>query len=573
MKFRIGFLPLAGMLASSALAQDAKVISLTDVAAPVPTVSSVSGYTGPLPPGGTAVGAARDIPQMPGFPVTTPSHPNFAPIRGAVLVDLDGDRDLEILAASTAGALHAWHHNGQPVAGFPVNMMETPQYAPSVGELDGDDDPEIVQLTRGFSSGGWMYALDHQGRVLPGFPIQGYFQSCPTLYDLDGDRRMEIIVGERVWPVGYLRIFRGDGTQWGGNWPVTLDHVPAATVSVGDVDKDGQPEIFAVSYNSMYLLETDGTSVPGWPRQIASANFSYQSAALADLDGDRDLEIVVGAHRDAAGCYLFHHTGALLPGWPKLLGTWTYCPPTVTDLDGDRQFEILDGRAGVFGGRSAAFWAWNVAGQVRPGFPIYADLGGGSEGPLTVADIDGDGRLEIFADYNITQGGQGFLFGVDADGNSLPDFPLRPLGFTYMNGATIGDVDNDGDYELAVISRDGGMNVNLYTLPQRYRATGVDWKIYHGRLGRGGLFPAEGGGGGGEPCGERATLSTKCKSGGAKVIASLKRADANTDVTFTVDGGDPIERNTGNKGKAKAKWTGLPRGEHTVDVCDLVDGC
>lgn len=83
------------------------------------------------------------------------------------------------------------------------------------------------------------------------------------------------------------------------------------------------------------------------------------------------------------------------------------------------------------------------------------------------------------------------------------------------------------------------------------------------------LLPLEGG----EPCGQRATLNAKCKGGGSKVIASLKRADANTDVTFTVDNGDPINRNTGRKGKAKAKWSGLDRGGHTVNVCDLEDRC
>jgi len=116
--------------------------------------------------------------------------------------------------------------------------------------------------------------------------------------------------------------------------------------------------------------------------------------------------------------------------------------------------------------------------------------GGGSEGPLTVADIDGDGVNEIFADHNIAEGGLGYLLGVDANGQDLPGFPLRPTGFTYMNGATIGDVDGDGDYELGVLSyEDYVVHVNLYDLPGHYRASSRDWKVYHARNHRGGLYP------------------------------------------------------------------------------------
>jgi hypothetical protein len=202
----------------------------------------------------------------------------------------------------------------------------------------------------------------------------------------------------------------------------------------------------------------------------------------------------VGAHQSAAGCYVFHHDGTGFPGWPKMLGTWTYCPPTVTDLEGDGELEILDGRAGYIGGYSNCFWAWTSSGVTKPGFPYAQTHGGGSEGPLTVADINGDGLMEIFADHNMmeTETQQGWLFGVDAYGDDLPGFPLRPQGFTYMNGATVGDVDGDGDYELGVVSYyDYDVDVNLYDLPGVYSTTGRDWKVYHGRNCRGGRYPAE----------------------------------------------------------------------------------
>ncbi len=466
-------------------------MTVTDAASPRPGMTVISKYLGPLPPERSARGL---IPQMPGFPTSMGGSASFSPLRGLVFADLNGDGYLEIITSSTDNRIYAWDYTGTPMPGFPVNTIAMPQYAPSVADLDGDGDLEIVQFTRGATSGGRLYVLDHMGNVLPGFPLSvnnNNLANCPTLYDLDGDGVMEIIAGERDWPLGYLHIFRIDGSEWGGNWPVALDHVPTGSAAVGDVDADGDVEIFYMSFDSMYLLELDGTILPGWPKQIANAQFSYQSAALADLDGDADLEIVAGAHGNASGCYVYHHDGTLLPGWPKLVDTWTYCPPTVTDLEGDGELEILDGRAGYLSGNSACFWAWDTSGVVKPGFPYMSSHGGGSDGPLTVADINGDGFMEIFADHNVTIGDDGFLFGVDALGNDLPGFPLRPLGFTYMNGATIGDVDGDGDYELGVLSSHAdGVDVNLYDLPGDYQPSCVDWKVYHARNRRGGLFGA-----------------------------------------------------------------------------------
>jgi len=74
-------------------------------------------------------------------------------------------------------------------------------------------------------------------------------------------------------------------------------------------------------------------------------------------------------------------------------------------------------------------------------------------------------------------------------------------------------------------------------------------------------------------CGDKAKLKAVCKQGGTKVAGKLKKADANTAVTFRLDGGQAIQAVTNNQGKAKAKWRNQEAGPHSVTVCDLEKRC
>ncbi|MFH1998574.1 MAG: VCBS repeat-containing protein [Planctomycetota bacterium] len=360
-----------------AQAQSAKVLIIHDEATPADSRYEIGDVCEPVPEPGKA---GMVIPQMEGWPKRLGCHPAYYPLRGLVFADLNQDGAKEIIMSGTDSLIYAWDYTGVPVPGFPVETEGICLNPPSVADLDNDGYMEIVQLTRGVLDGGRLYILDHCGSPLPGFPKSlnnNNLAGSATLVDLDNDGFLEIIVSERAIPIGYLHIFEIDGTEWDNGWPVTLDNIPTGTAAVGDIDADGALEIVYLSYTSVYVLETSGAVVAGWPRHITDTCFSYQSPALADLDHDGDLEIVLSAHKSAAGCYVFHHDGTPMPGWPQLLDTWTYCPPTITDLEGDGELEILAGRAGNNSPTSPCFWAWNNSGAVKEGFPYASQHGGG----------------------------------------------------------------------------------------------------------------------------------------------------------------------------------------------------
>lgn len=464
---------------------------MSDAAAPVPGESIVTQVPerGPV----STPNALTPTP-LPGWPKSVTTSFNFATTRGLCFADLDGDGKQEIIRGycnrdNSSGTIYVWRHDGTVQPGWPQTTIGMAQYVPTVADLDGDGRSEIVVTTRGFTRGGRLYVFSDDGKVLPGWPkslSNNNVSQTATCADLDGDGKLEIIALERSYPTGRVHVFRADGSAFPGSWPVSLDHVPATGSTVADVDLDGKPEIVVGSYNSLYCFQADGSLEAGWPYAMFTkhaANFSYQSPAVADLRGDGKLEIVVCTHKAGSGAYMFDAAGKLLSGWPQSFGgTWSYCPPTLVDINGDGKLDIVAGRDSQIRSK-AAFYAWQADGTSIPGFPVAKF--GGAQAPLTVADIDGNGSFELFTDSSYMNANQGFLHCYDDKGQPVAGFPLRTPGFTYMNGATLGDVDGDGDLEMGVIVRNRSQTsgtgtdvIYLYELPGPTVAPEVLWKGY-----------------------------------------------------------------------------------------------
>jgi len=455
--------------------------------------------------------------QMPGFPIEFPFDNLFsAPwnMRGLVFADLGGAPGLEVIYSyqnrfppqASEGFVAVWDQSGQEVAGFPVTTIGGAFFAPSVGDLDNDGTQEIVQVTVDEAYQARIYVIEHDGTVRPGFPVIAGTASIAdgaTLYDLDGDSMLEVVyISDQ-----HAHVFEADGSEWTSGWPVPLTEAAHGTPAVGDVDRDGRPEIFLTEWNRMHLLDVDGNELPGWPLMIDGARFAVlSSAALADLDDDRDLEIVVPALKyesltDArTEMYVFQHDGTIVPGWPQQERIEnTECSPIVTDLEGDGTPEILIGSELItvevdplITVHNARIHAWDAAGNIKSGFPWTTDHYTSAVTMLTVADMDGNGSMEIFADAGLDEDGLGFVFGLDAEGHELSGFPLRPAGETTLNGAVLGDVDLDGDLELGAVSfTSSGANlsvfVNVYDLAGAYLKWLREWPTFHSRNQRGGM--------------------------------------------------------------------------------------
>ncbi len=178
---------------------------------------------------------------------------------------------------------------------------------------------------------------------------------------------------------------------------------------------------------------------PGWP--VAGGGDFVSSPVLASLDDDpRTLEVVVGC--DDGKLYAWTADGDTLPGsWPVHLGSAVGSSPAAGNITGDYRAEIVVGCAD--GSLYALDHTGKVLWSVVVGEPVNTTP--------ALADLDGDGLLDIVI------GGMGSsttprVLALDGDGGDMPGaWPLKLTG-TSITSASVGDVNDDGGLEIAVIT-------------------------------------------------------------------------------------------------------------------------
>jgi len=384
--------------------------------------------------------------------------------------------------------------------------------------------------------GGWFYVYNNSrwdyfvnvfnldGTTLPGWPKQflGFIwynpiwnELVPTLADLDGDGTLEVI----VFYAQEVFVFDNNGENVTG-WPQKVE--PSEWIyglAVGDVDNDTENEI-VISYKTdvdrhdaigIRIFSHDGGIENEWKTDLGG-NFLQDSIAhtlqpsLGDLDGDNDLEIFVNLiTRDGPGTsapgqlefYSWHHNGQEVEGWPRVFTEGDLPPdypeldsyfkgmssPSLGDLDGDGKLELS---AGVWIGIDwdnmtdlTGLFVLDDDGKDLSGWPkvklAEEDLSVSDERPPLLADVDGDGDLEIIA---VPKYGSRILPYLNAwhhDGSDVDGWPLQLYGG--LLSPAIGDVDSDGDIDMLYVESISSI-VYGFDLSGGYDFTSLAWPMY-----------------------------------------------------------------------------------------------
>lgn len=201
--------------------------------------------------------------------------------------------------------------------------------------------------------------------------------------------------------------------------PASWDESWLASPAVVDLDGDGDREIVAARHSVLYAWDHEGAMLwrAAWGRSASDpddhgATRMWASPAIGDFDADGDLEIAVGSDADGGGTNVavYDDQGELLPGWPVHFGGSDEVRSiTAGDLDGDGGFEIVVNKTNS----GPATAVYQLDGTLRAGWPQVDSATcdppapaepcwdfGGYDQNIGLADMDGDGFLDVVSTYD-----------------------------------------------------------------------------------------------------------------------------------------------------------------------------
>ena len=324
-------------------------------------------------------------------------------------IDADGEAEIVVVREYASALLGDGDYTVAAYAIDGTELWESPHYigldfdwatAPNIRDMDKDGHPEVIagrvilHGADGTQRGKGVFGRGSYGVAsVLGASISE--SSVPAVVDIDLDGVDEVIVGNAA--------YSPDGVPL--RWDTSQED---AMIAIADFDSDPEGEIVGVSYNTIRLMDTDGSVIWG-PTEIPGANI-LAPPALADLDGDGVPEIVTAGGNTLV---VLHGDGSIF--WQASVTDESGATgASFFDFEGDGVLDVVyidEVAMTVYDGQTGGIKFLDTSHQSNTMMDYP-----------TVADVDADGQAEIVVCSN------GFVPALTVYGDQDQSWrPARPL--------------------------------------------------------------------------------------------------------------------------------------------------
>ncbi|MEM7348598.1 MAG: VCBS repeat-containing protein [Chloroflexota bacterium] len=365
------------------------------------------------------------------------------------LADLDGDNDLDVVIGASDGLLHFFQNNNsayeeQTGENNPFNGLTVLGGTPALADIDNDGDFDAIVggingLLQYFENTGIAAAPQYQPRTGSDNPfnaVNEQSRSTPALFDFDSDGDLDLVLG-RGGPID--------------------DNNNGSLVYYENTGNSVVPEyIKRNSIDSRYPFNGPGITCGSTSNPINLIDVGDDSApALADIDGDGDIDVLVGAgpslnptcdarngrltyyENQCDDCNLSFEERLTADNPFNDINISSFSRPAFGDTDNDGDFDV------VVSTPQGLFYFENTSNAARPVYTPrtgadnpFSELTGTAGKGVALADFDGDAKIDL-AIVNDDGGTLGLSYFKNIGTAEAPAYSSQgdPTPFTTVNAA------------------------------------------------------------------------------------------------------------------------------------------
>jgi FG-GAP-like repeat len=375
-----------------------------------------------------------------------------------ITTDWDQDGDMDILINGVGPKIDWLENRGENVfvqkTAYEAQLDGLANV--QIFDLDGDGDNDILAASDNDDRIAW-YPNEGAGKfgVLKTITTKADSATFVFAVDLDRDQKLDVISSS--WKDGKIAWYKNLGSGVFSAQQIISDSARSASaVYAADLDQDGAMDILAASRSKLawFKRKSDGSfqeflifrDIPNLPGNTSRQ--MYPAILAADFDNDGDMDVIASSYTKGSIQWFRNEGKGIFSQKPLNVNpssNYAFWGLAVADLDGDKDLDVLSASL-----NDEVIWFRNDSlGKYFQ--PLILTTKADGANYVKAGDIDGDGDLDIVAasayDNKIA------WFENKGQGQFSDEKIISLKQHWLLNGLDLADLDADGDLDLASCSQ------------------------------------------------------------------------------------------------------------------------